>query len=148
MGNWTIVATESGVTVTHADGRVMEFTHSDYSDLYGEITDTWNEVRDQRCLPQIRERVARGMEFLDKHYPDHVERVDLDRLNIHRGTVCPLGQAYGEERALKQGYFLPFWAAEKAHPHVSMYDLGFIGDMGSDVYNQVWREAYEARRNG
>lgn len=148
MSNWAIVATESGVTVTHADGRVMEFTHSDYSDLYGQAVDTWRNVYNYRRLPAIRERVARGMAFLDEHYPDHAERVDLERLNIHSGMLCPLGQAYGPERAFWQGYSTAFWAAETAHPNIRMYDFGFIADQDGDMFNMVWREAYETRRNG
>lgn len=148
MNNWTIVATESGVTVKHSDGRVMEFTHSDYSDLYRQAVDTWRNVYNYRRLPAIRERVARGMAFLDQYYPGHVERVNLERLNIHSGTACPLGQAYGLERALKEGYSTPFWAAEATHPYILMYDFGFMADQDGDMLNTMWYEAYEARRNG
>lgn len=44
---------------------------------------------------EINDRVQAGMAFLDEHFPDHVDRVNLDNLDINSGAWCPLAQAAG-----------------------------------------------------
>lgn len=38
--------------------------------------------------------VARGMTFLDRRYPEWIDRIDLGRLDVGAHLECPLAQSY------------------------------------------------------
>lgn len=74
---------------------------------------------------KVKARVQAGMAWLDREYPDHVQRVDLDLLSVQEGECCPLAQAAGyhygdavrthclsDERVTELGFNAPWWATE------------------------------------
>ena len=48
-----------------------------------------------REMPEIREKVRRGAELLDKILPDWYKAVDLKKLRMEDGSLCLLGQTFG-----------------------------------------------------
>jgi hypothetical protein len=52
-----------------------------------------NEVDSDYLDMTLEEVVAAGMAYLDIKYPDHAERVDLDKLDQKSTDQCALAQA-------------------------------------------------------
>lgn len=130
------------ITITGADGELdaEQFHHVWY---------TVQQAHDQykRHLTLIKARdviIPAGMAWLDEHYPDHVQRVDLSILDMVSPYGCPLAQASGES----------YWDAVDKHDLERgwrAYQLGFIAyaadGVSSSELAQLWIEAYEQRRS-
>jgi len=133
------------ITITGVDG---EFDSGQFSRLFVLVDRANHEFQHQLKLTRFRDvMIPAGMAYLDDHYPDHVQRVDLDRLDLRRSDLCVLAQASG----------MSFWDAQELLPRT---DSGWRAyDMGFEVYTathgvtvteatQLWVEAYQARRQG
>jgi hypothetical protein len=96
----------------------------------------------QVILDTARARIQAGMVWLDEHYPDHVDRVNLASMDVSKVNSCPLAQAgqdtYGT--VTFDHYMLSAQATE----------LGFMPGgspyVSTAVLTPLWIEAYEARK--
>ena len=131
------------ITITGVDGELdaEQFTH-----VWTTMQQAHEALRQSMALIRFRDvLIPAGMAWLDEHYPDHVQRVDLDQLDLRYGYRCPLGQASGMHYAdAVTGHDLDrSWRA---------YQLGFILHQPEGVTfaegTRLWIEAYQARRQG
>lgn len=97
----------------------------------------------------ITERVTNGMAYLDERYPDHVDRVDIARLDVGSSLACPLGQADGEsyEKGILDA------VVELDDEREWSRDHGFSWIRGDNFLIDIvrltneWKRQYQARRN-
>lgn len=87
----------------------------------------------------FEKEIEKGVEFLNKVYPDWFNKIDLEKLNIEIPSLCILGQLYGnsyvaqiildmsDENSDKMGFSVPF---------VSYYDEKF--DEKWDTLTKEW----------
>lgn len=100
----------------------------------------------------MRRRVAAGMDWLDAHYPDHAERVDLDDFDISSPWRCALAQA-------AQGHYLDAALScssltstvsenGKLMPYARAlgFDIGRLESSEIEILNRTWIEAYRHYR--
>lgn len=86
----------------------------------------------------LAERVARGVELLDRVRPGWAKEVDLDRLDVGRCDRCVLGQVFGSYGTGLVIAFPNLTAGESvAH--------GFF-DTYPDVLTEVWRRVIAERQ--
>jgi hypothetical protein len=123
------------VTITGMNGT---FTQRELSDLCYRFEQAKHELKTARATIRVRDTyIPAGMAWLDERYPDHVQRVDLDALDLKSTKCCVLAQASG--RAYPDAVELhKLWGAAS--------DLGFIVyDLPDHVATELWRDAYRAR---
>lgn len=87
---------------------------------------------------KAKARVSAGMGYLDKTYPNHLETVDIETIDIESTRNCVLAQAMG----------IPYVRIEI--PTEFAKSLGFYAetDMESewDILTEEWKEQYRARK--
>lgn len=103
----------------------------------------------------IEERVQAGMAFLDEHFPDHVNRVDLVNLSVWSPIRCPLAQA-GQDYYSNviddlydtKGIDLRE-TVDETEGIMRTRALGFLAPDNDDGWdlNWAWVKAYQARRD-
>lgn len=87
-------------------------------------------------MSSVTERVQAGMDWLDEHYPDHVERFDPDNFDIHSNEVCVLAQA------AQMDYSDVIWSRDDL-PYPRRIELGFLDRKDLE---DAWVQAYEQRK--
>lgn len=102
--------------------------------------------------PLIRERVERGIAYLDRMTPGWDQRIDLEMLDMNSCTRCVLGQLYGdyEHGLTKIGLRAPYAAWMEAESTKAAVNYGFFTRRGIsrwDRLTELWRELLQARRS-
>lgn len=110
----------------------------------------------------VQECVARGMEFLDKHFPGHDKTVDLGELSVGSSYTCPLAQAARSH--LSETDFFDYsdaldYIEDKLYIKARGYDDRHEGMRWDEAhgfmpyadpchrYTQCWIDAYQERIN-
>lgn len=91
-------------------------------------------------------RVARGMLYVQRAYPDALSKVDIDTLDISDGTYCVLGQIHGDYGLSPEfGETDVLW--REAHGFL-LIESDELTEGATDWYlNLVWRKAFESWRD-
>lgn len=88
----------------------------------------------------IRRRVNRGAAWLDKVFPDWVNRINLESLKLVSGERCVLGQLFGDYYQTADFFF---------GNHLTLKDerLGFSAPVGQyGTLEATWKRFIKARR--
>lgn len=91
-------------------------------------------VPDRMTWEQAKESVAAGIDLLNQRGPEGwPQRIKLDKLELHQGMTCVLGQLYGDER---MGYVSGVQALKLTGPEQEHY--GFRTDSFYDRLQVEW----------
>lgn len=88
-------------------------------------------------------RVARGMTYVQRVYPDALSRVDLDTLDMGEPYSCVLGQLHGEY-AMSPEFMAGTYGFRYAHGFIGQDDRGFTCRMDHERLTELWRVAFRA----
>lgn len=84
----------------------------------------------------VAENVAKGVKFLDEHYPDWKSKLDWDKLDLASSTSCPGGQLEGDFFEFLRKHGLSGDDGES---------MGFDG-INYSLLNEEWRK-YAPKKN-
>lgn len=91
-------------------------------------------------------RVARGMLYVQRTYPDALSKVDIDTLDIADGEHCVLGQIHGHY-GLAPEFDTTDHAWREAHGFLLMSGDEFTDDGFAWHLNVLWRTAFQSWRD-
>ena len=101
----------------------------------------------------ITERVTNGMAYLDATYPDHVDRVDMDYLDVGSGIRCPLAQAQGHsyENGISEAIVSGATCGEHERDWSDAHGFTWLASREyateADALNAEWERQYRARKD-
>ena len=114
------------------------------------------DLERRRVRELSRNRMKRGLAFLDERKPGWDDRVDLDRFNVISATACPLYFAYKNEYPDRENFLLEVLtgvlhirSAKEMYERCLYYgfDSCVDTDLTGEIMNGVWRRELEKRRS-
>ena len=84
---------------------------------------------------QIKQRVARGIKWLDKNHPNWYKKIDLGKFDIECSDVCVCGQVFKD---MMNGFFSGFDYFERTYSNRFAVSLGFTMADDATDYQEHW----------
>lgn len=104
-------------------------------------------------LEELKKKMKNGIEYLDKSFPDWIEKIDVDKLKMSDPCSCVLGQLFGGFWNLSK-HWCPggwgreefcfwagergFWAGERGFSVGTVYEY--------QILTKLWRDEIIKRK--